>query len=94
MVLVIWPSTTLKFLFAFISNNVWAIFSLRDHQKKLVTLNRFCPLSKPPLPHPLFLMDKTKLDGISSKIKLKIHVFWYIAFQVLKVFLIKEYKTS
>ena len=32
-------------------------------------LNRFCPLSNPPIP--LFLMGKTKLDGIPSKIKLK-----------------------
>ena len=32
-----------------ISNNAWAIFSLRDHQQiTFVTLNRFCPLSKPP----------------------------------------------
>ena len=65
-----------------ISNNAWAIFSLRDHQQiTFVTLNRFCPLSKPPPfpsppPKPLFLMDKTKMDGIPSKIKWKIHVFW------------------
>ena len=77
-----------------ISNNVWAISSLRDHQKiTFVTLNRFCPLANPPPPSPpLFLMKKTKLDEIPNKIKWKIHVFWYIAFHVLKVFLIKEYK--
>ena len=27
--------------------NVWAIFSLGDHQITFVTINRFCPLSKP-----------------------------------------------
>ena len=50
MVLVIWPSSTLKFLFFFflISNNVWEIFPLGDHQITFVTLNRFCPLNKPP----------------------------------------------
>ena len=53
-----------------ISNNVWAIFSLRDHQQiTFVMLNRLCPLSKPLAPIPLFLMDKTKLDGIPSKNK-------------------------
>ena len=59
-----------------------------------VTLNRFCPLRKPlrVVNHLLFLTDKTKLDGAPSKIKWKIHVFWYIAFWVLKVLLMKEYK--
>ena len=62
-----------------ISNSVWAIFSLRDHQQiTFVTLNRFCPLSKPPPPIHLFLTDKTKLDGIPSKSKWKLHVLWYI----------------
>ena len=42
----------------------------------------------------LFSTDKTKLDGIRSKIKWKIHVFWYIVFQVLKLLLIKKYKTK
>ena len=37
-------------------------------------------------------MNKTKLDGIPSKIRWKIHVFWYIVFQVLKLLLIKKYK--
>ena len=95
MVLVIWPGSTLKFLFAF--DFKWCLsnrFLKGSSKKTFVTLNRFCPLSKPPLPHPLFLMDKTKLDGIPSKIKLKIHVFWNIVFQILKVFLIKEYKIS
>ena len=42
-----------------ISNNVWVIFSLRDHQQiTFVMLNRFCPLSKLPPLIPLFLMDK------------------------------------
>ena len=77
-----------------ISNNVWTIFGLGDHQITFVTLNRFCPLSKPPrvVNHLLFLTDKTNLDGTSSKIKWKIHVFWCIVFYVLKVLLIKEYK--
>ena len=35
-------------------------------------------------------MDKTKLEGIQSKIKWKIHVWWYIVFQVLKVLLIMK----
>ena len=39
-----------------------------------------------------FLMDKTKLDGITSKIKWKIHVFWYMIFHVLNVFFTEEYK--
>ena len=58
-----------------ISNNVWAIFSLGDHQINFATLNRFCPLSKPRLVvnNLLFLTDKTKLDGTPSKIKWKIH---------------------
>ena len=56
MVLVIWTSSTLNSYLSLISNNVWAIISLRDHQKKtFVTLNRFCALSN---------MDKTKLNGI------------------------------
>ena len=77
----------------FISVNIWAIFSLRDCQQiTFIMLNRFCSLSKlspPPLP---LLMNKAKLDGIPSKIKWKMHVFWYIVFQVLKLFLIKKYQ--
>ena len=62
-----------------------------DHQQTtFAMLNIFYPLSKPPPLFPLFLMDKTKLDGIRSKIKSKMHVFWYIVFQVLKALLIKE----
>ena len=34
--------------FFLISNNVWEIFPLGDHQITFVTLNRFCPLNKPP----------------------------------------------
>ena len=79
-----------------ISVNVWAIFSLRDCQQiTFIMLNRFCSLSKlplPPTPTPLLLTNKTNLDGIPSKIKWKIHVFWYIVFQVLKLLLIKKYK--
>ena len=77
-----------------ISVNVYAIFSLRDCQQiTFIMLNRFSPLRKlPPTPTPLFLTNKTKLDGISRKIKWKIHVFWYIVFQVLKLLLIKKYK--
>ena len=65
-----------------ISNNVWAIFSLGDHQITFVTLNTFYLLSKPARVgnHLLFLADKTKLDGTPSKIKWKIHVFWYTVF--------------
>ena len=56
---------------------IWAIFSLRDRQQiTFVMLNKFCPLSKLT---PLFLTKKTKLDGIPSKIKWKIHVFWCIS---------------
>ena len=79
-----------------ISVNVWAVFSLRDCQQiTFIMLNRFCSLSKlplPPTPTPLLLTNKTKLDGIPSKIKWKIHVFWYIVFQVLKLLLIKNIK--
>ena len=77
-----------------ISNNFWAIFTLGDHQITFVTLNRFCPLSKPPrvVNHLLFLTDKAKLDGTPTKTKWKIHVSWYIIFYVLKVLLRKEYK--
>ena len=56
-------------------------------------LNRFCSLSKlplPPTPTPLLLTNKTKLDGIPSKIKWKIHVFWYLVFKVLKLLLISH----
>ena len=45
---------------------------VRDRQQiTFVTLNRFYPLSNhppPPIP-PVFLMEKTKLDGIPCKIK-------------------------
>ena len=41
---------------------------------------------------PLLLTSKTKLDGIPSKIKWKMHVFWYIVFQVLKLLLIKKHQ--
>ena len=79
-----------------ISVNVWAVFSLRDCQQiTFIMLNRFCPLRNSPLPPtPLFLTNKTKtkLDGIPSKIKWKIHVFWYIVFQGLNLLLIKKYK--
>ena len=50
-VFVIWPSSTLKFLFVFISVNVWQIFSLRNRQQRaFIRLNRFCPLRKHPQP--------------------------------------------
>ena len=95
MVFVIWPSSTLKFLFAFDSVNVYAIFSLRDCQQiTFIMLNRFCSLSKLSPPPLSLLMNKTKLDGIPSKIKWKMHVFWYIVFQVLKLLLIKKIKWS
>ena len=49
MVVAIWPSSPLKYLFVFYSVNVWEIFSLRNSQQiTFVTLNRFCPLSKLP----------------------------------------------
>ena len=49
-------------------------FALRDCQQlTFVTLNRFCPLSKPPTPHPLSLMDNIKMDKIPTKTKCKIH---------------------
>ena len=69
-------------LWCLISNNVWAIFSLGDYQIAFVTTNKFCPLSKwrRVVNHLLFLTDKTKLDGTPSKIKWKIHVFWYIVY--------------
>ena len=77
-----------------ISNSVWVIFSLGDHQITFIMPDRFFLLSKPPrfVKHLLFLTDKTNLDGTPSKIKWKMHVFWYIVFQVLKELLIKEYK--
>ena len=78
-----------------ISNNVWAIFFLRDYQQiTFFTLNRFCLLRKPHPPPliPLFFTDKTKLDRIPSKIKWKIHVFWNVLFEVFKALLIKECK--
>ena len=34
-----------------------------------VTFNRFCPLSKPLPPSPLFLMDNIKMVRIPTKIK-------------------------
>ena len=65
-------------IYLFLIPNVWAIFSLRDHHKiTSVTLNTFCSLSKPSPHNHLFLMNKTKLDGIPSKNKWKIHVLSY-----------------
>ena len=62
MVLVIWPSSTLKFLFVsinfnwfflLISINVWAIFSLRNRRQiTFVRVNGFCALNKPTPSHP------------------------------------------
>ena len=65
-------------IYLFLIPNIWAIFSLRDHQQiTSVTLNTFCSLSKPSPYNHLFLMNKTKLDGMPSKNKWKIHVLWY-----------------
>ena len=76
-----------------ISNNVWAISSLGDLQITFITLNRFCPLSKPHrvVNHLLFLTDRTKLDDGTSKIEWKIHVLVHYILS-FKVLLIKEYK--
>ena len=39
-------------------------------------------------------MNNAKLDVIQSKIKWNMNVLWYIVFQVLKLLLIKKYKTE
>ena len=66
-VLVIWPSSTWKLLVSYlflISNNVWAIFSLRDHQQIIfVTFNRFCLLSNTPPPAPRSPVNGQSLVG-------------------------------
>ena len=64
---------------------------LRDcRQITFGTLNRFCLFSKtPPPPHPLFLTDNITMDRMPTKIKWKVHTFFYIVCQVLKVLLIK-----
>ena len=55
-------------------------YQVRDCQQiSFVTLNRFCQLSKKK-PHPLFLTDKIKMDGIS---KLKNTHLFHIVFEVL-----------
>ena len=43
---------------------------------------------------PLFLTDNIKLDGIPSKIKWKIHAFFYIASKSLQILLMKSYMTQ
>ena len=75
-------------------------FSVKDTSKVIkdrlqitsITLNGFYFLSKALLhhPHPLFLKDSIKLDGMRSKIKWKKRLF-YIVFPVLKALLIKNY---
>ena len=65
------------------------ILCLRDRwQVTFVTLNRFYPLSKnpplpppPPTPSPVFLTENIKLDGISTKIKWKIHACFIFYFE-------------
>ena len=61
----------------------------RDCQQiTFVTLNRFCPLSKPQ--GPLFLMDNIMMERIPTKIKWK--MLFYTVFQVLKLLLMKNCK--
>ena len=73
-----------------ISNNIWAIFSLRNHQKiAFVTL-----VSKPhrAVNHLLFLTGKTKLNGTPSKIKWKINLLVHCILRFSAKILIEEYK--
>ena len=64
---------------------------LRDRQQiTFVTLNKFCPLSKPP---PLSLTENVKLMEYQPKLDEKSSLF-HTAFQVLKTLLIKNYKTQ
>ena len=66
-------------------------------QITFVTLNGICPLSNPlPTPHPLaptltplFLTDKSKINRIPTKVKLKNTYLFHSVFQVLNVLLIK-----
>ena len=46
-----------------------------------VRLNKFCELSQPAHPTPLLLKDNIKLDGISSKIKRKVHAYFTFYFK-------------
>ena len=55
-------------------------------KKADTSFNRFCPLSKTPPSHPLFLTDNMKMAGIPIKIKRKISTcLFYTVFQVLEV---------
>ena len=65
---------------------------VRDcRQITFVTLNRFCPLSEPPL----FLMDNGKMDRIPTKIKWKIHTFFTLLhFKFWRYFLWKFVRYS
>ena len=71
-------------------------------QITFVTLNGICPLSNPlptshPLPltlTPLFLTDKSKINRIPTKVKLKNTYLFHSVFQVLNVLLIKFVRYS
>ena len=66
---------------------LWSLLGVRDYQQiTLVTLNGFCPLSKPPLLH-LFLKDNIKMDKIPTKIIWKIHALSTMYFKFWRYFL-------
>ena len=81
MVLVIWPSSTLKFLFVsinfnwfflLISINVWAIFSLRDRRQiTFVRVNGFCALNKRPSFHPSVFNGQNQAGWDSRQNRIK-----------------------
>ena len=70
---------------------------LRDPQQiTFIMLNRFWALSKkpniPPSPHMVFLMHNIKLDGMPTKIKLKIQACFTLYFKFWEGTSVKSYE--
>ena len=65
---------------------------LRDPQQiTFIMVNRFWPLSKKPFTH-LFVTDNIKLDGMPTKIKLKIQACFTLYFKFWEGTSAKSYK--
>ena len=65
---------------------------LRDPQQiTFIMVNRFWPLSKKPFTH-LFVTDNIKLDGMPTKIKLKIQACFTLYFKFWEGTSVKSYK--
>ena len=70
-------------------------FALRDHRQiTFFTFNGFCPLNKKNPTSPKPVLKGQYQDGWNTnQNQIKIHAFYYIAFQVLKVLLVKSCNT-